>query len=300
MKTLEPANHVQPRRILVPVDLSDSSPEAVRAAVFLAGHFQATLAFQHVLRQNRTFSRSADESAPSNRAVVEAEFARLSEGKLPPGVEAERLVTDGVPFDEITKAAEAWRADLIVMAARGRRTLKGVLLGGTAERVVRHAPCPVLVVRGTQGRAGIDTLHEARGCILVPTDFSEPSLAAMKYASTWARHFGVRIMVLFVVPQHLPGEISQIGVVLHEKRAALEAEQKLPAFCRQHFPPDLTVESRVHIGAPEHSICETAREENASLIMMGSHGHNRFKWLMLGSVAERVVRHADCAVLVVR
>jgi nucleotide-binding universal stress UspA family protein len=63
------------------------------------------------------------------------------------GLQPTRIVIDGVPFDEIAKEAKAWEADLIVIATHGYTGLKHVLLGSTTERVVRHAPCPVLVVR---------------------------------------------------------------------------------------------------------------------------------------------------------
>ena len=116
----------------------------------------------------------------------------------------------------------------------------------------------------------------------------------------WARAFGAKIVLLYVLPEHLPGELSQIGVVFHERRAAKAAEKQLPELVRRYLPTDLTVETRVSMGPPDYTICKVARETDAGLIIMGSHGHSGFKRLLLGSTAERVVGQSTTPVMVVR
>jgi nucleotide-binding universal stress UspA family protein len=107
-------------------------------------------------------------------------------------------------------------------------------------------------------------------------------------------------VVLYVVPEHLPGEFSQIGLILREKQLVEQAREALPAFCRSNFPADCTWEDRVETGFPPWTICNVARELPANLIVISSHGHSGLKRVLLGSVAERVAQHAPCAVLVVR
>jgi universal stress protein A len=148
---LKPATTFESRRIFVPVDFSDPSRQALSAAVALARRFGSRLAVAHVTRGNRPDSHIVAEQLGftfDTRRAGRAKLAEFLERELTPGLQPTRIVADGVPFNEITKAAATWEADLIVIASHGYTGLKQVLLGSTTERVVRHASCPVLVVRG--------------------------------------------------------------------------------------------------------------------------------------------------------
>jgi nucleotide-binding universal stress UspA family protein len=294
-----------PRRILVPVDFSPPSRKAAAAAVELVKRFDAKLALVHVTGpKGRPGSYAALEvvgMTTDPRRPAREKLAEFANKEVPADIDLTRLVESGAAYHQIAKAASDWDADLILIATHGYTGLAHALLGSTAERVVRHAPCPVLVMRGREKRGvKIAFSPDAIHTILLTTDFSENSLAAFPQAAAWACEFGSKLILLYVVPEHLPAELSQIGVVLHEKHAAQEAEKQLPEFARAHLPAGLPVETRVLIGPPEHTICETARKLDAALVVMGSHGHTGFNRLMVGSVAERVVQHAPCAVLVIR
>jgi nucleotide-binding universal stress UspA family protein len=139
------------KRILVPTDFSEPSLKAVRYAVRLAEQSGATMHLLYVIERpalNHDF-----ESFPL--ALPEAELTKLCKEKLlsVAGIEIEELipisvqVRIGKPFREIVYAARETDADLIVIATQGHSGIKHVLLGSTTELVVRHAPCPVLVVR---------------------------------------------------------------------------------------------------------------------------------------------------------
>jgi len=138
------------RRILVPVDFSDHSRQALRAAIALARQFGSSLAVVHVTRRNRPDSHAVAELAGMTfdpRPDGRTRLAQFVEREAPDNFKPKRMVVDGVPHVEIAKSATAWKADLIVISTHGYTGLKQVLMGSTAERVVRHAPCPVLVVR---------------------------------------------------------------------------------------------------------------------------------------------------------
>lgn len=294
-----------PRRILVAVDFSPPSRKAVAAAVELAKRFAAKLALVHVTGpKGRPGSYGAFEMAGMTsdpRRPARVKLAEFAEKEVPADIELARLVESGLAYKEISAAASSWDADLVLIATHGYTGLAHAVLGSTAERVVRHAPCPVLVVRGREKRGvKIAFSPDAIRTILLTTDFSENSLTAFPQAVAWARQLGAKLFLLYVVPEHFPAELSHIGVVLHEKRVAQDVEKQLPEFARTHLPADLAVETRVVIGPPEHTICETARKLDAGLVVMSSHGHTGVKHLLVGSVAERVVQHAPCAVLVVR
>jgi nucleotide-binding universal stress UspA family protein len=122
--------------------------------------------------------------------------------------------------------------------------------------------------------------------ILVPLDLSEPSAHALETAVEFARHLGAKLDVLHVVP------LNGLG----EKQAVAELARAVPAAL------DDVVTSRrvVKALAPELAIVEAARNGPADLIVMGTHGRTGLKHVTLGSVAERVVQLAPCAVLTVR
>lgn len=143
-------------KILCPVDFSSSSREALRLAAELARDSPALLVLAHVWEPPR-WSTGEIPLAPSvTQDMVDAEEAELARWKA----EAEKLgakeiavqLLSGVPWDEIVTLAKTDPAiDLVVMGTHGRTGIKHVLLGSVAEKVVRHAPCPVLVVRAREG-----------------------------------------------------------------------------------------------------------------------------------------------------
>jgi nucleotide-binding universal stress UspA family protein len=120
------------------------------------------------------------------------------------------LARIGRAFDEICQVARRLHADLIVTVTHGYTGLKRALIGSTAECIVRHAPCPVLVVREKEReflRGNGKTLPARRSLrirhILVSTDFSEHSRIALQYAVTFAERFGAKLTLLNVLyPQY--------------------------------------------------------------------------------------------------
>jgi universal stress protein A len=146
----------QLRSILVPIDFSPDSTEALRYAAMLAGQMEAKMILLHVVQPMIGpdfvyFPRVME----SNKAMAssERELERIPASQ---GVDSSLIdrcvVRYGVPFQEITAAAKSLKVDLIVISTRGYTGLTHVLLGSTAERVVRHADCPVLVVRAQKGK----------------------------------------------------------------------------------------------------------------------------------------------------
>lgn len=142
-------------KILCPVDFSSGSREALRLAAELARDSPASLVLAHVWEPPR-WSAGEIQIAPGVlQDMVDTEEALLAGWK----VEAQKLgakeiavrFLTGVPWDAIVALAEDDpRIDLVVMGTHGRTGLRHVLLGSVAEKVVRHAPCPVLVVRSRE------------------------------------------------------------------------------------------------------------------------------------------------------
>jgi nucleotide-binding universal stress UspA family protein len=137
--------------ILVPIDFSDESTRALRFASALAGPAGAKLMLLHVVEPIGTPDFVYYPMLMENERVVRTARERLEQLRVEAGIQSAQLggllVRNGVAFHEITGAAKLLKIDLIVIATHGYTGLKHILLGSTTERVVRHAPCPVLVVR---------------------------------------------------------------------------------------------------------------------------------------------------------
>jgi nucleotide-binding universal stress UspA family protein len=139
------------QRILVPIDLSEPSKNALKYALALARPFGAKLILLYVVEPVATHDFAYHPLMLEMTKIIAAAEVRLEklcqEEVIDPSRIEKTLVRSGVAHGEITDAAKSLRADLIVIATHGYTGLKHVLLGSTAERVVRHAQCPVLVVR---------------------------------------------------------------------------------------------------------------------------------------------------------
>jgi nucleotide-binding universal stress UspA family protein len=139
--------------------------------------------------------------------------------------------------------------------------------------------------------------------ILAPTDFSEHSRKALAYAKAFARKFGAEIVLLHVV-EPLPYTADYgYGVVTLQQPDEIVmtgAKGRLKAWGRAKGGAEAFAEPILRSGTPHHEIVVCARETDADLIIIGTHGHSGLDHLLLGSVAERVVRNAPCPVLVVR
>jgi nucleotide-binding universal stress UspA family protein len=139
--------------------------------------------------------------------------------------------------------------------------------------------------------------------ILVPVDFSEHSEQAFAWAVGIAQQWHARVLVLHVVPPpgyplFLMGAHFNIGLIEKELRA--EAETKVSEFLAETDTGTIPITGQGIVGLPFFEICQAAEREHADLIVMGSHGRTGLDHVLVGSVAERVVRHAVCPVLVTR
>ena len=141
------------RTILLATDLTAASREATDRAIDLAARLDARLLIVNVLEKGRLQGGGAHDRVDQARAERETALVKVVRGAREAGVTAEFLVWDGEPGDSIAAAAEAEHADLVVVGTRGRSGAERMLLGSVSDHVVRHAECPVLVVRPSKRRA---------------------------------------------------------------------------------------------------------------------------------------------------
>jgi len=296
---------IELNNILAPVDFSPASQRGLAFAAGVAARFHSQLYLFYVVEPPTLpqwgYAHLAIKEAKLRRAAEERLSQLPVECDIEPGLTHPTKVGTGRADWEICRFAAEGNVDLIVLASHGLGGLKHAFIGSTAERVVRHAPCPVLTVRDRaleEDQTAKPSFAPKR--ILVTTDFSEASKKAFSYAAAFARKFEAALTLLYVVPTHIAPSISQIGIVLEEKRLLAAAREQLPRFREAELDPHLHVETLVLDGGPAHEICTTAEKQNFDLIVISTHGYTALKRFAVGSVTENVVRHAPCPVLVVR
>lgn len=185
--------------------------------------------------------------------------------------------------------------DLVITASHGHTGFKNFVLGSYAERLVRMSPCDVLVIREHATDFQV-------GKILVAHDFSNPQSHTLKTAHEWAQRFGAIVTFLSVVdtftgplPVESGFEISWTKVFDHARRDAIS---KIRETLTQERWQDLETRTTVRDGSPARCIIEES--EGHDLTVIGKHDQSALEHFFLGSVAEKVVREAKSAVLVVQ
>lgn len=148
--------------------------------------------------------------------------------------------------------------------------------------------------------------------ILVPTDFSDPALEALKVAVELAQHFSATLLLVNVVPPipvptrpiagstlAEPGLSPAFDVTSYIKELTDSAQKGLRDLANEHVPQEVEVQLSVSSGQPETEILEIAQQEKADLIVIATHGQRGWRRLLFGSVAEKVVRLAERPVVVI-
>ena len=247
------------QNIIVPIDFSRMSVQAIQIAKQLARHLGASIHLAHVRQSNY----AADFVAPPfMRYEQEGEQTALKELKQVAtecGVSSATcdVLSGAPPFDEICRLAQTIPADLVVMPTHGRTGLKHVFLGSTAERIVQHSSCPVLVTRGSALQANNGSRFRIK-TILVPVDFSNCSREGLRYAITFANEFGAKTILLHAT--YLGYIYSAEGTALYDipslrKAARKSAERKMRDLVRSVNFGAVKFETAFTDGSPVIDIC---------------------------------------------
>lgn len=219
------------------------------------------------------------------------------------GIAVTTRVTTGIPSEEVITAARAEDSDLIVVGTRGKTGLTHVLLGSTAERVIRGAPCPVLAVRTEEADKEDDSVLSrpiTLERILVPVDFSDCSLAALEYAAVVAQQAGASLTLLHVLEPVSYGLDFDLGHFRSREDVRESWTKRLEELASFHRHPNMPIEYQLRGGFPSDSILDSAQTLLCDLIVMGTHGRRGISHTISGSVAEAVLRKAQCPVIAVR
>ncbi|OGW46532.1 MAG: hypothetical protein A2078_06480 [Nitrospirae bacterium GWC2_57_9] len=295
MAEICPTTGVQ--RILLSSDGSEFSEGAVREAVRLAKTCSSSLSVLSVIDYNPEFDSVAPQIMEKKEKEARLHLEAVQARARKEGVECATLVEKGEdPYRNIVEAAEKDKSTMIVMGRRGRTGLKRLMMGSVTARVIGLAPCNVLVVpRAAEVRFK---------SILVATDGSRYSAAAVSEAIGLAKRNGSQLTVISVVPAEIATP-TDIDFTVNQRELIAEkemrnAEQNAKAVKEAAQKEGVTVKAFVMSGKPAEAVIQIAGEQKADLIVVGSHGRTGVERLLMGSVAERVIVLASCPVLVVK
>lgn len=286
--------------ILVPTDGSDHAVRAAEHGLYLARAFDATVHVIHVV-DLRGVAGPFDAGGVDEAFVerLEAEGEEAIDAVEAVGGEADAIRTAmirGDPREAILEYADEHGADLLAMGTHGRTGLNRYVAGSVAEGVVRLADVPVLTA-GATDRTRLDGDYED---VLIPTDGSEPATAAVEHGLAIAGTTGARVHAVYVLdvgalatsPNYTPpGEVIE--------HLESEGERATEAIAERARDADLEATTHVREGYSARGLLDSADEHDVDLIAMGTAGRTGLSRYLLGSTAERVVRHADVPVLAV-
>jgi nucleotide-binding universal stress UspA family protein len=287
------------RTVLIGTSLGSESEQVVRAGLAVARKTGARVVLVHALHLE-PLPVAFGAGPLLERELIAAGTEGLARQTARLGLGAPELAVSiarvGAPHRVLAEAAKRHNADLLVVGATGSGPLAAELLGSTADRVLRQAPCPVLIVRGELAvpprrvlaavdlstlsgdafRCGLHLLSQIAG----RAEAHVHAVYALSFLDAVARRS---------LPEGPP--LDQV-----EKSAAAE----LRRFVLENRPDvSFSIDTAVLPGDARMEILDELKEHPADLLILGTHGHGGMERLVIGSVASTVVRKAPCSVLVV-
>jgi nucleotide-binding universal stress UspA family protein len=247
-------------------------------------------------------------SAP--RQEAERMLAREAERFGKTGWSVHTVTRDGHVVQQIVEAAGHSGADLVVVGSRGLSGAKRFLPGSVSQKIMKYAPCSVLITKlkgeddTEAGDVAAARCAEAgtRCRILVAYDGSPPAQAAVEIVASLPLGEDAEVTVLTVltlVTCYRMDILQRLGAVWREEKRAAQVGLGTTARVLRRATPHVAMQLRE--GAdPSHEILDAAREIDADLIVMSHKGKNRINQFLLGSVASRVVHYAPCSVWLVK
>lgn len=280
-------------RILVPLDGAPESSVAVEAARTLAQTTGGSIVLLRVVDPSPLELRGVQELLDEARPQLCAIADELSGA----GVHVEVVASYGGVADEILQQIGVESADLVVMRTHRRGGLEGGVLGKIGVSVLNDTSVPVLMVGpGARRITGIRKL-------LLPVDASQGGAIGVETAVRLARAAGTEIhLVQVVTPLYLqPGSetlgLSYYDLAWADEAALASAQRYVETLTSRLQAAGLTAHGEAHLGEVAATIVEIAREQGTDLIVMSTHALTGLARAVVGSVAEDVVRTADCPVL---
>jgi len=283
--------------LLLATDGSEFSEGAIVGSIKLAKQCSNRFAAISVIETNPELEAIAPQVTEKAEKSAREHLESIQTRAKKDGVECNIIIRAGEDsYHYIVDEAAKNKISMIIMGRRGRSGLKRLMMGSVTSRVIGHAPCNVLVVPKA---ARVEFKR-----IVVATDGSKYSLAAASEAIGLAKRNKSELTVISVVPSELMTPTDIDFTLAHKELIAdkemHEAEKNVKAVKEAAQKEGVAVKAFVMSGRPADAVIEIAKDKNADLIVLGSHGRTGLEKLLMGSVAERVIVLSSCAVLVVK
>lgn len=301
--------------ILVATDLTATSDEAVAYTRDLAERLRSRVVILHVMdvpwiAQRRNPLMTAD-GVPSDdlASLGDRAAGRLEEHVTEfrrAGIEAEGRVCQGDPHQMIELVADEVRAELIVTGTHSYHGLRKLVLGSVADRLLRIAWCPVIVVPtgGYTDETGRPKRPDPVTCALVATDFSPGSRPAIETAKELTAALRARVICYHTWPhpEHYVTADFAPSLSLSDEdieRVERDLKEQISDLCTEMEKNGVRAKPVLDRRSPEEGILDTSLREHADLIVVGTHGRRGLSRALLGSVATHIVADAEVPVMVV-
>jgi nucleotide-binding universal stress UspA family protein len=299
------------RSILVPLDGSPLAEQTIPLALEIArvARSKLRLVLVHPLLPPPFYEESAQlyvtvdlAMRKSARDYLRGLAARLREQS---GLQISSVILDGPTEEALARYVHDIGADLVAMTTHGRGGIRGAWLGSVADRLVRRLDVPVLVTRAREG-AGTLSLPPKIRQILVPLDGSALAEAALAPAAAIAELFEAELVLVQIVPPLTAGSLLPVNFAAGYDRDAVALQRKQAQEYLEDLSEDLrkrgtrvrtTVSVAPNVG---EALIGLAHPQRLDLVAIATHGRSRVQRLMLGSVADKLIRGAEPPVLVVR
>ena len=289
-----------PTTILSATDFSETAANAGILARELARRFSAHLHILHAVillddpHLDKDRRNQLEELLKSEDELRREALEKSIEEQY--GIDITPHMVRGIaPGEVIVETADTLGCGLIIMGTHGRRGLSHFLLGSVAERVLRTSKIPVLTVRGD-----VAINPDGISRILVPHDFSDASDQAVREAATWASSLGARLTLLHIVEPVVYPEFYSVDVLSEEltERLVTRSEDALRKTAAK-IKDGCDIDFRVEIGRAAETIAEIADPKDFDLTVMATKGLSGIEHVLLGSVAESVLRRCNVPMLAI-
>lgn len=296
------------RKIIIPLDRSPLAEQAISPALALGQANETTYVLLHIpspvfipapdLSKMVPYAHHTGQDLP----YLEGQeyLNRIKYGHRNLEFHFINRMYEGDPASAIVDCAKTEHADLIVMTTHGRSGLSRWVYGSVTEKVLSNAPCPVLALRHA---------HPFKH-ILITLDGSKLAEAALMPGLELAKQLDATVTLMMVAPEPQPVDMvvteelnsyeTGLGTVTATRNLAAEALAYLQTLERTYADMGVMVTTAVSEGDPANHILQFADEASVDLIVMATHGHTGLRRWVYGSVTEKVLRHAQTNMFIVR
>jgi nucleotide-binding universal stress UspA family protein len=279
------------QHVLLPLDGSEMADSVVERLAFLRDGEQTKTTLLCVIDPRQPLELTGPSIVQEQLREQKTRLEAIGAALEAEGCQTTLRVEIGDPVDTILEVAEDEECSVIAMCTHGRTGVSRMMNGSITEKVLRSSRRPVLVVPAydrTEPEGGVDRRTWRFSSIVVALDGSKQALQIVPHVAAMAPRFGADVSLLLILEENVSDEVTELA------QKHLEGAAKV--FANEGVEPAVVIRH----GLPAVEIVDYAARYDHDCIMMTTHGRSGISRMMLGSVAERVLRHASVPAIVVR